>query len=191
MNGPLQPGSRRVRDRIPLVLVLPALVVAGLLLVAGARSALTYLGSEAFCISCHEMEDTVYGEYQLTTHYRNASGVRAGCSDCHVPGELSPRLWQELRASSQLLHALLGTVDTVEKFEARRLAMAQRVWSYMEATDSRECRSCHAFDAMDPQEQGSRARRKHARAVDDAGRTCISCHRGIVHKLPEGWDEAD
>jgi len=173
-----------------LAATLLAVAFAGLLVLGGIRDALAYLGSEAFCISCHEMEQTVYREYRLTPHYRNASGVRAGCNDCHVPGELSPRLWQELRASNQLLHALLGTVDTAEKFEARRLTMARRVWSYMEATDSRECRGCHAFDAMDPKEQGSRARRKHARAVDDAGKTCISCHQGIAHKLPEGWDEA-
>ena len=38
-----------------------------------------------FCISCHEMKDNVYLEYKESSHYKNRSGVRAVCSDCHVP----------------------------------------------------------------------------------------------------------
>jgi hypothetical protein len=38
-----------------------------------------------FCTCCHIMDATVFEEYRHTTHYANASGVRATCADCHVP----------------------------------------------------------------------------------------------------------
>jgi Nitrate/TMAO reductases, membrane-bound tetraheme cytochrome c subunit len=51
-----------------------------------------------FCVSCHSMEATVYREYRTSVHYSNASGVRAGCPDCHVPKPLVPKLIAKVRA---------------------------------------------------------------------------------------------
>ena len=77
------------------------------------------------------------------------------------------------------------TVGTAEKFEAKRLQLARNVWRAMKTTDSRECRNCHDFESMDFTAQQSRARDRHAQA-DKEGKTCIDCHRGIAHQLPEG-----
>jgi cytochrome c-type protein NapC len=40
---------------------------------------------------------------------------------------------------------------------------------------------------MDFSEQDRFARKKHENAPD-RGQTCIDCHKGIGHKLPEGAD---
>ena len=53
----------------------------------------------------------------------------------------------------------------------------------MKATDSRECRNCHSFDAMDFHKQSQRAVEKMQDAKQ-RGLTCIDCHKGIAHKLP-------
>lgn len=45
---------------------------------------LYYSNQERFCVSCHEMEKP-YAEFQATPQYRNRYGIRALCSDCHVP----------------------------------------------------------------------------------------------------------
>ena len=143
--------------------------------------------NEEFCISCHEMEDNVYQEYKETIHYSNRTGVRATCPDCHVPKEWHHKVVRKIQASNELLHKALGTINTREKFEAKRLKLAGNVWRAMEATDSRECRNCHNFEFMDFTEQGRRAVAAHDKGIS-AGKTCIDCHKGIAHELPDMHD---
>ena len=141
----------------------------------------------AFCISCHEMQSTVYVEYQKSPHYTNRSGVRAGCPDCHVPKEFGPKLLRKMQASLELFHHFRGTIDTPEKFEEKRGEMAERVWASMKANDSHECRNCHSWEAMDPHKQTQRAQEKMVEGRK-AGQTCIECHKGIAHTLPRRDD---
>ncbi len=146
----------------------------------------TWTNTEGFCISCHEMRDTVYQEYQKTTHFSNPSGVRAICSDCHVPKNFWPKIWRKFKASNELIHKALGTIDTPEKFEAKREELAERVWARMRETDSQECRNCHAQEQMNLEKQEKRAANRHSAERRAAkGETCIDCHDGIAHKLPK------
>ena len=134
-----------------------------------------------FCISCHEMEENVYQEYKGSVHDGNRSGVRAGCPDCHVPRPWVHKIVRKIKASNEVWHKLVGTVNTPEKFDAERLTMARRVWTAMKETDSRECRNCHDWDTMNPEKQKPRARNQHIFAMEN-GNTCIDCHKGIAHK---------
>jgi nitrate/TMAO reductase-like tetraheme cytochrome c subunit len=163
----------------------------GILFWGGLHTVVEATNSLAFCTSCHEM-DQVFEEYKSSVHYKNAAGVRAICSDCHVPREWWPKMVRKVQATNELYHKLVGTINTPEKFEAQRLAMAERVWTAMQVTDSRECRNCHAFDSMDFHKQERRAAEKMQKVVDkNTGETCIDCHKGIAHKLPEGYDDDD
>jgi cytochrome c-type protein NapC len=162
--------------------------VVGILFWGGFNWAVELSNTETFCISCHEMRGFVYPEYQETIHYSNRTGVRASCPDCHVPHDYGPKLVRKIRATNELYHKIMGTIDTREKFEAERLAMAERVWTSMKATDSRECRNCHEFEHMDPEQQERVSARRHARGVKE-GETCIDCHKGIAHHLPQGYEE--
>jgi len=162
--------------------------VAGIIFWGGFNTAMHLTNSIWFCTSCHEME-TVYEEYKETPHYKNASGVRATCPDCHVPKEWGPMMVVKIRATiNELPKKILGTIDTPEKFEARRLELAKHVWERMKETDSRECRNCHDFGSMELELQDKSARKKHIpeRALEK-GETCIDCHKGIAHELPEGY----
>jgi len=87
-----------------------------------------------------------------------------------------------------MMHKLLGSIDTREKYEAKRLALAERVWANMQETDSRECRNCHGFQFMNFSKQGEDAADTHPDALD-ADMTCIDCHKGIAHRLPVGYEE--
>ena len=58
----------------------------------------------------------------------------------------------------------------------------------MKDNDSRECRNCHSWDAMDPDKQHPRAQAKMEKAQKD-GKTCIDCHKGIAHLLPKEYIE--
>ncbi len=158
--------------------------LAGIVFWGGFNTAMEATNSNEFCISCHEMRDNVYAEYRETVHYRNASGVRAGCADCHVPDGWVHKVVRKVSATRELYHHLIGTIDTAEKFEAHRAEMAQRVWATMEATDSRECRNCHSFEAMDFALQSAEAR-DQMQDAHATGETCISCHKGIAHGMPD------
>ncbi|CSI65575.1 periplasmic nitrate reductase%2C cytochrome c-type protein [Vibrio cholerae] len=55
-----------------------------------------------------------------------------------------------------------------------------------------ECRNCHQFNYMDFSEQSSRAAKQHSTALASGEKTCVDCHKGIAHNLPdmhgvEGW----
>ncbi|MCK4861435.1 MAG: NapC/NirT family cytochrome c [Rhodobacteraceae bacterium] len=157
--------------------------IGGIIFWGGFNTAMEATNSLKFCISCHEMEQLVYVEYKESTHYQNASGVRAICSDCHVPHEWTPKLIRKIRASGEVWGMLIGKIDTIEEFEEHRWEMANNVWRMMEATDSRECRNCHSFEAMDFTLQSRRASEKMQEGHEQ-GETCITCHKGIAHKMP-------
>lgn len=158
---------------------------AGVLFWGGFNKALDATNEMEFCISCHEMRDTVYQEYKESPHYKSASGVGAECSDCHVPKAMGPKLLRKLQASYELYgHFVTGVIDTPEKFEAHRAEMAQSVWATMKANDSRECRNCHSQDHMDFAKQDATAAKKMQAGFAN-GETCIDCHKGIAHKMPD------
>ena len=158
--------------------------VVGIVFWGGFNTVLEWTNREAFCISCHEMRDNVYVEYRNTIHYQNRTGVRATCPDCHVPKEWVPKIIRKVQASNELLHKALGSIDTPEKFNAKRAELAGHEWARMKANNSQECRNCHHFDSMDYAEQNKRSAAKHQEAVNQ-GMTCIDCHKGIAHTLPE------
>lgn len=141
-----------------------------------------------FCIGCHEMKNNVYEEYKYTIHYSNRTGVRAVCSDCHVPKDWTHKIVRKVLASKEVWGKITGVVDTPEKFEAHRLVMAEREWARMKSRDSIECRNCHSFDAMSPEMQKKSPYKVHMRAKDE-GKSCIDCHKGIAHKLPKGYKD--
>jgi cytochrome c-type protein NapC len=171
-------------------------IVLGIVLWGGFNWSLALTNTEEFCISCHEMEANVYQELQETVHWSNRTGVRATCPDCHVPKEWHHKVVRKIRASNELWHNLLGTIDTQEKFEEYRLTMAMSEWKRMKETNSRECRNCHHFISMNLDKQEERSADQHDphywEVVDgkEPSLTCIDCHKGIAHKLPSGWEEA-
>lgn len=159
----------------------------GIIFWGGFNTAMEATNSEAFCISCHEMQNNVYQEYRKTIHYQNRTGVRATCPDCHVPRSWPHMFARKVMATNELYHKVIGSIDTREKFEAKRLQLAEYVWGSMKSTDSRECRNCHGFAFMELEKQHTLSRKKHARSVK-AGMTCIDCHMGIAHQLPRNFD---
>lgn len=159
--------------------------VCGIIFWGGFNTALEFTNTQEFCTGCHEMRDNVYADLQTTVHYTNASGVRAKCSDCHVPHEWTDKIARKMAASKEVYGWLFGTINTREKFEAHRLEMAEREWARFRANDSLECRNCHSFDAMDFAQQSPRAADAHGRILGTGEATCIDCHAGIAHTLPK------
>jgi nitrate/TMAO reductase-like tetraheme cytochrome c subunit len=157
-----------------------AAFAAGIVFWGGFNTAMEATNTMEFCISCHEMRENVYKEYEHTIHHENRSGVQATCSDCHVPDPWVHKVVRKVQATRELYGKVVGTIDTPEKFEAHRLRLATNVWQAMKRTDSRECRNCHTIESMNPRFQKPRARTQHLTAME-TGQTCIDCHKGIAH----------
>ncbi len=177
---------RRPSVKYSMLSLLAVGFVAGVLFWGGYNTAMEATNRLEFCIGCHEMRDNVYREYQSTIHYSNRTGVRAICSDCHVPKDWSHKFVRKIKASAEVWGKITGIVDSKEKFEARRMTLATNEWNQMKDTDSRECRNCHSFTAMDARKQRPKAQENHAQA-QKLGKTCIDCHKGIAHLLPREY----
>ncbi|NOD64363.1 MULTISPECIES: NapC/NirT family cytochrome c [unclassified Ruegeria] len=165
-----------------------AAFAAGIIFWGGFNTAMEATNTKEFCVSCHEMRDFVYEEYTGTIHDVNRSGVGAVCSDCHVPKDWTHKMIRKIKASRELYGKMVGSINTREKFEAKRVHLAMNEWERMKATDSRECRNCHDFESMMPEFQKPRARQQHLNAMT-VGQTCIDCHKGIAHS--DARDRAD
>jgi nitrate/TMAO reductase-like tetraheme cytochrome c subunit len=161
---------------------------AGIIFWGGFNTAMEQSNTLYFCAhACHEMTDNVVPEYEQSVHYKNARGVRAICSDCHVPKEWGPKVIRKIKATGELWGKITGSINTREKFEAKREKLAMLVWLEMKANDSHECRNCHTWEAMDWHAQSLVGQREMQKGMRE-GKTCIDCHKGVAHKLPEGYD---
>ncbi len=166
--------------------------VGGIIFWGGFNTALEATNTEQFCVSCHEMRDNVFQEMKTTVHYTNRSGVRATCPDCHVPHDWTDKIARKMQASKEVWGHIFGTISTREKFLDMRLELASREWTRLKANNSLECRNCHGAESMDITKQGARAVEAHQRFLFTGEKTCIDCHKGIAHELPDmssvpGW----
>jgi cytochrome c-type protein NapC len=185
-----------VAARPPMFLSLGFLTLGGFLsgvaFWGGFNTILEATNTERFCVSCHEMESNVFEELKGTIHYTNRSGVRATCPDCHVPHNWTDKIARKMQASKEVWGHLFGSISTREKFLAMRRHLAEAEWERMKANDSLECRNCHSSESMDLSKQNPRAVVAHERELFTGGKTCIDCHKGIAHRLPNmsgvpGW----
>lgn len=176
------------------ILIMAGVFVLGFASFGAMNAFFAYTNTNEFCTSCHSMTINQH-EYEETVHFKNASGVRASCADCHVPKEFLPKLKAKIIAAKDVYHEFIGDFAVSEEikndpeayaahYEKHRWAMANAVWDKMRESDSATCRSCHSFEAMDYDEQGKSAARKHPKAIEK-GQTCIDCHQGIAHELPD------
>ena len=166
------------------------MLLLGIVLANGFAFAMHATSSPEFCANaCHYMRDFVAPEVANSVHGSNPSGVAATCPDCHVPQPFLAKTMRKIEATREGWGHLRGIIDTRDEFEAHRLRMAERVWSAMKETDSRECRSCHSFNTMVFEKQGRMAARRH-QAAAKSGQSCIDCHKGVAHALPAERSEA-
>lgn len=167
--------------------------IAGVIFWGAFNTALELTNTEEFCISCHEMENNVYQELQSTIHFSNRSGVRATCPDCHVPHNWTDKIARKMQASKEVWGKIFGTINTREKFEGMRRELAEHEWARLSANNSLECRNCHSAESMDYTAQSPRAAEAHSKFLVTGEKTCIDCHKGIAHELPDmtgvkGWN---
>jgi cytochrome c-type protein NapC len=173
------------RSTVAMGIVAAFCFIAGILFFYSFNWTMAVTNSEAFCIGCHEMKDNVYPPYTESIHYSNRSGVRAVCADCHVPHEMADKIVRKIQASKEVWGKITGKINTPEKFAEHRLQLAQREWKRFKKNDSLECRNCHDQAFMNFDKQQPPGVFMHGEMIESGEFTCIDCHKGIAHVLPE------
>jgi cytochrome c-type protein NapC len=167
-----------------------ALLVTGVVVGVGGwlvfNGVIHATGTNEFCgTACHSHAAFIYPDHRNSVHYANASGVKATCSDCHIPKEFFPKLWVKAKAGTFDAYSeyVKGTISTPEKYEQELPRLYEQVRAAMKANDSKACRNCHDFTPEVLQAQPPKAARNH-REYRQRGQTCIDCHEGVAHSVP-------
>ncbi len=94
---------KRPSAKYSLLTLLGGGFIAGILFWGGFNTGMEATNTLEFCIGCHEMRDNVYQEYKKTIHYSNRTGVRAVCSDCHVPKDWTHKMVRKIQAPARFM----------------------------------------------------------------------------------------
>lgn len=179
--------ARRAIRGYPLLFILLALVVGGIVAVPTTEAVDRIFSTDEFCAqACHVMTATVEAERREATHWTTPTGVRPTCADCHVSEGQTMAMWDHVIGTNDLIAFLFRGVRTPEAFEGVRAEAANRVRMRMLANDSRNCRGCHVMEGIQPER--TRGQRQHAEALE-AGTACIACHYNLVHKEVDPSEE--
>jgi nitrate/TMAO reductase-like tetraheme cytochrome c subunit len=163
--------------------------IGGLLV---TNRSITYAGTNEFCgTACHTMKPA-YDSYQRSVHFTNAAGVRASCSDCHIPYESARNNggWQWLQlvafkarvGLTDAVSEFRGTISTQEKWKTERPRLGKQVHEFVQRNDSLTCRGCHDLRAFST---GTMQTLVHDDSMSAKKVDCVSCHAGMGHVYGE------
>ncbi|MCL6268787.1 NapC/NirT family cytochrome c [Sansalvadorimonas sp. 2012CJ34-2] len=155
----------------------------GILVVPAFQFSMDVTGSNQFCSSCHLKMDTVVQEYQESIHFSNRTGIKATCSDCHIPNEFLPAMKVKFSGLIDTYHYLTQDFPR-EEFESRRWDLFEKSLDSFREHNSSTCKNCHNINNMSTQAQTKLAAHKH-NDKQHLTKTCVDCHTGSAHKLPE------
>jgi len=144
-----------------------------------AWQVLEWTSSNAFCASCHEMDQAVL-TWIRSTHYTNPSGDHVDCVDCHLPprGRIVPFLLTkgETGFRDVAKHVLGADYDGQ--------ALRERM---LETLPDSQCTGCH--EELFSPEMDKSAHIAHTVVLfpqPGKERSCVSCHPWVGHDREEG-----
>ena len=156
--------------------------IAGLLLALGAEEMDRFTSTDTFCTSCHAMQTYIADAqtFKTSTHQTTASGVRAGCADCHIPkGLVLATYTHVVNGISDMWGEVSKDYDDPEVWNAEKTRLANATREWFRDNDSITCRECHEEVSIKPARQ--RGQKQHKEALE-SGVTCIDCHYNLVHE---------
>ena len=127
--------------------------------------------------------------YQKGAHAKTATGVTAGCADCHIPYESQhANPWQYVvlmaykakSGAKDVYHQLKGTIDTEQKWLQERDRLSAHVKEWMASNNSLTCRGCHDLTKMSNPDNPAVAE-MHAPLATVDNVVCVECHTNAGH----------
>jgi len=113
-----------------------------------------------------------YQQYKESSHYKNKSGVVAGCADCHLPPGTFNKWHAKITqgANDSIRHMFLKPED-VDHAEWRKLAVKH--------ISPDACRKCHKELLVPELSKGGFL--AHRAFLRGEAKTCLECHTNLVH----------
>ena len=122
------------------------------------------------CSTCHAIHDP---ERIVPVHATVSDGcTAAGCHTSFQPGEL----------------AAAFTHSVGKPLGGNGMVTCTGCHDPHGPLNSTRCLDCHVHTPEMVSKQSEKAQEYHAPALSN-GKTCIDCHKGIAHKLPQGIGE--
>ena len=108
-----------------------------------------------------------------------------------MPKDWTHKFVRKVQASQELYSKFIsGAIDTPEKFEAKRMELAEHVWKTHEGERFARMPQLPFLGRHEPGKAES-AGRTRWHIGQKEGKTCIDCHKGIAHLLPKEYVEPD
>lgn len=170
-----------------------ALLVVGIVIgVVGyftTQQTLHATSKDEFCMTCHS-NHSLQQEVLDSAHGGGRSGIVVECQQCHIPQEPFAYLLKKIIVSKDLIGFMtIDGFNTQEWLEENRRDQADLAREFFRATDSQNCKNCHTrIYENQPEAMSKMAKRMHSRNFKkdiEKRKTCIDCHKGIVHPYPK------
>lgn len=190
------PEPKKTSSKVSRWLIFWLLIIGvgvGVVGVGATTTMVHWSGSTEFCgTACHNMT-WAKEAYQQGKHFKTASGVTAGCADCHIPYEsTAPNPFQYVAmlaykakaGARDAYHTALGTIGTEEKWEANRERLSKNVEEWMVGNQFMTCRGCHNLEKFAGKDNPMVVE-LHSGILKQEGFNCLQCHEGVGHVYKE------
>jgi cytochrome c-type protein NapC len=150
--------------------------VLGILFSLATAEGIHATSGAEFCVSCHVMEPMV-AAYEEDLHGgKNAHGIRAECTDCHLPHK-SVLGYVVAKGISGMKDIWGNVVLDPTKIDWEERRSHREKWVY----DS-GCLSCHA-ELEEATMSNMKAFLPHRDYfMGNTNKTCVACHENVGHK---------
>ncbi len=170
-----------------------ALLVVGIVIgVVGyfaTQQTLHATSTDEFCMTCHS-NHSLKDEVLASAHGGNSAGIVVECQQCHIPQEPFAYLLKKIVVSKDIIGFMtIDGFNTQEWLDENRREQADLARDFLRSIDSSTCKNCHKRIYEDqPEAMSKMAKRMHSRNFKkdpEKRKTCIDCHKGIVHPYPK------
>lgn len=162
---------------------LPALItgmIIGAGLILGGNRMMTATSTNEYCMSCH-IHTHADEAWTKSPHYLNASGVRTGCVDCHLPPKGSfKHLTAKVRTGLHDLYAFYFKDHESFDWESKR-----QLEHAVKIVFNESCVHCH--QELFPKglsSEGGTAHLYYEQNAEKLNLQCINCHLDVGHYNP-------
>lgn len=169
--------------------------LGGIITICCCVTVVNYMGTDKFCSSfCHTMNGVAYA-WKQGSHARNASGVTAGCSDCHLYNASEPTLGpigyvsllghKLVAGSHSLFGQIIGRFHTPTEWMEQRPGVEKNEIAWFKGNNYHTCRGCHDLTKINvPGHPGIGAWHAIYQTTNQP-LDCLNCHKDVGHNYTQ------
>ncbi len=158
---------------------------AGVVFIMFSSKVMDHTSTDAFCMSCH-VHPHAEGNWKLSTHYDNASGIVVHCVECHLPPKGTFRHYtaKAVTGARDVYGFLFKDAEQIDWEGKRQITQAVR------HTYEESCINCHQnLFPFQLSEDGMHAHLYYENNQDELN--CLNCHLHVGHYSEHAQETID